>query len=332
MKSKLLIASIIGVVVLSGCTLSKPGTTNSDNTVTTTPTKNIVLEECIKFLDNMYGVYGDIHESEVEVFPGKDDRHIDLSIFMYRDFWDEINDIEITKDKDGTITGYKEFSDKDSLGENKLNLTIKNNRISLVFDKELKPVKTNVIEKVKDRTKCITQQEKQRAINMVLEANCKNIDSEVFETIKDTDNYLVLRIKNYVYQEEERENFVYKAYVKEGYGHNSMSKYYNFDKRQNKLLELSDLYQKDATQLKRVNDFITSEIEDKKTQLVGSEYKEWPYQAFTSLGEPDYFENYFMIDEDKRIVKIRAVSYLIEACRSAGDLCIDVPFSIFKNM
>lgn len=333
-------------------TLSIPAGQGSFDTIITV--ENDKQATKIEFLDSIYGLYGNEYDSAVFVYPGKDDNHINIGYNAYRTEGFEVNDVEIIREND-LIKGTKVIINTDeSFGseefENaKMDLTIESGIIKLAFDKNVlmygDKTKNTVIEEKKDGILAITEKEKQKALNIVKESNGNIIDNNVFEVVKDNEGYLVLRVKCYVYVEpyiDSHGHPVEGYYHMEGSESIGMSKYYNFDKKNNKFVNLSDLTNGSYTKL---NEYIKTAIDSKKQgwidgtdgQWNSDNYStvgtDWPYwEKFNGIGNPDYFENYFLIDGENKIVKIRCLSYPDEATRAYGDICVDVPFSVLDSI
>lgn len=338
MNKKIIITSIVGMLLLTSCGVSKD-TNNDDKFIPQQKIEEIFIElneknKKIEFIDGIYGVYGEdegaMSRSVIDVFEGKDDNHIDIGVYYYRTAAFYIEDIKITSNKNGEITATKQikpneivwnyFVDDQNNEDPKLDVIIKDNKVMLRFNRDLKEL-NSTLEGDKIDLKCITEEGKETALNNILRSNFKDINKDVFEVIYDTENYLVVKVKSYIYSEDEFE----KSYLKEGSESVGMDKYYNIDKKDKEILELDDI----TKEMDDLNKYIKAEIKKKKEEWVNSNLGVWPYNDFTEIEEFDYFENYFAIDEKNKIVKIRCLGYPNEAGRALGDMIIDVPFSFF---
>ena len=337
MKKKFLLISLIVASLLTGC-VTKVDNTDKPNTDDITIIDSTEKDE-IKYMDDIYGMYagkdGDIFNGYVEVFNGKDEKHIDFDAFFHRQASFYINDLEIIKNEDGELIATRQleksdeeeifnyFKENQNLDDAKVNLTIKDGKVKVEFNKELMVV-GNVIEREKTNLICITEEEKEKALKKLSESDFKNINEDVFEVIKDTENYLVVRFKCYILKGEGYMRY-YSLEGSEGYG---MYKYYNIDKKNGKILNLNEIIKN----VDDLNEYIYKAMDEKKENWNFEEDTQWPYyyQEFKGIGNPEYFENYFLVDEEKETIKIRCLGYPNEALRAVGDLCIEVPFEYFN--
>ena len=321
----------------------------------------------IEFIDGIYGMYGEddgaMFRDYIAVYKGKDDQHIDISAYFYRTASFYMSDLTITRNKNGELIAtkgidpfedesvwdymIKEYQNLDDekiekeyqyLGDAKVDVIITDNKLKLKFNKDMESF-NNVIEKEKIDLKCITEAVKQKALNDILDSDFENINKDIFEVIHDTKNYLVVRVKSYICNEHrytyynidgsDKKESVYYSYDIEGSESIGMYKYYNIDKKNKKIVELDDI----TKRLDDLNVYIENSIDEKKKNWLSVEtyWKVWPYEnhEFKGIGDPEYFENYFEINEDNNTVKIRCLGYPDEANRAMGDLCIDVPFRFF---
>ena len=113
--------------------------------------------------------------------------------------------MEITRNKNGEVIATKSIGPKEEiweildkeqyLGDAKLEVTLKDNRIKLKFNKDLK-VDVDGIQKVTEKEKVdlkvITEEEKQKVLNNILDSDFRKRNEDIFEVIKDTPNYLVV--------------------------------------------------------------------------------------------------------------------------------------------
>ena len=361
MKKVLLVISLISVLLFTGCSNNVENNNLTDNQQEIDNKldnknewindvdykRNIGAESDIEFLDNLYGVYGEWGYNAISVFPGKDDNHIDVGYYQYRSDAFYINDVNITKMEGGAIEASKVISEDDGIYRDssteqlKLDVLIKDDTIKLTFNGNVlmygDKTQNTVMEEKKDGGYVITEEQKQKALNLVKDGMGQYVNNKVFEIVEDSTQYLVLRVTCYIYDGEDE-----GKYHIEGSESIGMYKYYNFDKKNKKFVNLSDLTGGSYTKL---NEYIKTAIESKKQGWIDGTDKqwnvdgystvgtEWPYwEMFNGIGNPDYFENYFLIDEGNKVVKIRCLSYPDEATRAYGDICIDVPFSIFENI
>ena len=346
MKKKIIIASIIGMVFLTGCHENiEVDIPNNEITNTTNNEEIVTKYNDIEFIDGIYGVYGkdDLEKSVVEVFKGKDENHIDISAYFSEPnmVLFHVVDMEITENKDGEVkatkligqdeTAWDYFVKDQNLENARLDVLIKDNKINLKFN-----VKTDdfdkEIEKEKINIKAITEENKQKALENILISDFKNIDEEIFEVVHNTDNYLAVRVKSYLYWESPKgkdygefgERGFWKSYYIEGSDSIGIGKYYNIDKKNKKILDLNDIIKN----VDDVNEYINKEIDKMHDKL--EENEEWYYDEFLGIGAIKVFENYFLVEDDKNVVKIRCISHPYNLDKELDDLCIEVPFEYFN--
>lgn len=339
MNKKMITAVLSAMLLLTSCSVNiniNAAKKAESNTEILENNESLLVKNEIRFIDGIYGVYGkdngNMNRDIIDVYKGKDDNHIDISVFNYGKIAVDVNDMEITRNKNGEVIATKSIGPKEEiweildkeqyLGDAKLEVTLKDNRIKLKFNKDLK-VDVDGIQKVTEKEKVdlkvITEEEKQKVLNNILDSDFRKINEDIFEVIKDTPNYLVVRVKCYVFFNEENIRY----YNIEGSESIGMYKYYNIDKRDRKVLELNDIIDSQY----ELNEYVRNEINEKHEKWDKEQNKKWEYNEFERIGEPEFFENYFLVDEEKKVVKIRCLGYPNEI---SGDLCVDVPFKFFK--
>lgn len=287
-------------------------------------TKDIKALKNIEFINGIYGLYnGSNNHGVIHVVQGKDENHFYIYGEFYKQGIFKTDDLKIMKNENNEImVTEKIYPDKDDMGwlycyftENQsleyvqMDIIIKDNKINLVFNNN-----TNWEFKKVD-VKCITEETKNDALANILYSNFSNIDKDIFEIVHDTENYLVVIVKSHV--------LVGNTYETEGslYG---MYKYYNIEKKTKKILELNDIIKNPDD----LNKYIIDSIEANRDKWIAEGRDN--YREFERIGKYEWFENYFEIDEDRHMVKIRCLRYPCEVNRDIGDLNLDVPFSFFK--
>ena len=206
MKKKILLTSIIGILLLTSCA-KNVDIEKTNNTEVVTTTENPIENNEIELIDGIYGLYGTdegaIYQDYISVFKGKDENHIDIDAYFYRTAAFFINDLEIIKNENGELIATKQLDTvpefvvygQDTTGA-KVDVIIKDDRIKLEFDKGV----NRIIIKDKVKLKCITEENKQKALDNLLKSDFTDINKDIFEIIHDTENYLVVRVRSYIGQ------------------------------------------------------------------------------------------------------------------------------------
>lgn len=286
--------------------------------------KHFKSSKNIEFIDGIYGLYAGSNGSGViHVVQSKDENHFYICGDFYRLGTFRTDDLKITKNKNNEIIVTEkiypgnENTDwlHDRFAENQsdyvqMDIIIKNNKMNLIFNNNT----TWEFEKVD--VKCITEETKNNALANILDSNFKNINKDIFEIIHDTENYLVVSVKSNVLTDGR-----YELESCPPYG---MYRCYNIEKKTKKILKLNDIIKN----LDDLNKYIIDSIEADRDKWIAEGRDN--YKEFEGIGKHEWFENYFEIDENKRIVKIRCLKYPCEANRGIGDLYLDIPFSFFK--
>lgn len=273
------------------------------------------------FLKEYEGFYGDETEDYISIFY-VDDTTIDVDFGEYR-----LGGIE---GKNVKIDQYgKGYFSKDDIAD--VDITLKNGKVYLKIDGAedtyFKEKRFKNMEFTKTSTNIVTREEILKEINKIIASNYSDINKDIFDVYSSTSNYLTLILKPTCYIYEYDKIVESKYFTVDDIDH-----YYTIDKTKGKFILLKDLFNNNSKKIEQINNYIKKEIESQKSKWNPAEFENvsWPYSEFKTLDDSDYFENYFLINENKNVVNIRCLPYPSETLRNVGDLWIEVPLNLFN--
>ncbi len=300
-------------------------------------------------LDFFYGVYGVPEVEEIEVIPSDEDGF--FHVYYTNQLMGQnliVRYVRIAYQDEKSVKGSRDSLEKSKLeidNPEKVSLIVVGDEkeITLEFNAKIFPNAkeegNTVITLEKVPVKAITQAERESYLQEVITKQFQEINQDVFEVVSDTPNYLILKIKAYILDND--------YYYLEGSESTQIAKYYHFDKNKKELLTLDSLLNHSEDNKKALNQYLKEAIEEKKQSWVlgtdpqwqekegvvnPHDEKMWPYEEFQEIQTNGNYENYFFIDEEKQVVKIRCLPFPDYSQRKLGDICIDVPFSMFEGL